>query len=136
MVIVHRCVAAIIRYKSRVLLCHRRGDRSWYPDCWDLPGGHQQPDETATAALQRELSEELGITIISPLDEEFARLRSGDTDLRVWIVDRWHGAITNATPAEHDCLGWFARQDLPKLRLASAQYQPLLNQALDRAEGT
>jgi 8-oxo-dGTP pyrophosphatase MutT (NUDIX family) len=134
-VIVHRCVAAIVCYQSRVLLCHRRSDRSWYPDCWDLPGGHQQPDETPKAALKRELAEELGISVVSPLGPEFEQLRSGDTALRVWILDRWDGTITNASPSEHDRLGWFAPQDLPKVHLASVQYLSLLNRALGLAEG-
>jgi 8-oxo-dGTP pyrophosphatase MutT (NUDIX family) len=39
-------------------------DPGWYPDCWDLPGGHVADGETPEAGLRRELLEELDITIV------------------------------------------------------------------------
>src|SRR5690349_1557820 len=59
-------VAALLRDGDRVLLCHRSAARRWYPDVWDLPGGHVEAGETPGAALVRELREELGITIGEP----------------------------------------------------------------------
>ncbi|WP_433427484.1 NUDIX hydrolase [Nonomuraea sp. CA-141351] len=35
-----RIVTAVLRDGDRVLLCHRSAGRRWYPDVWDLPGGH------------------------------------------------------------------------------------------------
>ena len=38
-----RIVTALLRDGNRVLLCHRSPRRRWYPDVWDLPGGHVEP---------------------------------------------------------------------------------------------
>ncbi|GID92165.1 NUDIX hydrolase [Amorphoplanes digitatis] len=54
-----RIVTALLRDGNRVLLCHRSPQRRWYPDVWDLPGGHVEPGEPPGAALARELREEL-----------------------------------------------------------------------------
>jgi 8-oxo-dGTP diphosphatase len=59
-------VAALLMRSGRVLLCHRSGDRRWYPDVWDLPGGHVEDGEPPIQALARELKEELGIRIQQP----------------------------------------------------------------------
>jgi 8-oxo-dGTP diphosphatase len=60
----HDVVGAVLVDRSRVLLCHRRPDRAWYPDVWDLPGGHLEPGESSLAALGRECREELGIDVL------------------------------------------------------------------------
>src|SRR4029453_7698389 len=40
---------------------HRRGpDRTLFPNCWDIPGGHVEPDESPLEALGREVEEETG----------------------------------------------------------------------------
>ncbi|GAA2693767.1 hypothetical protein GCM10010412_085480 [Nonomuraea recticatena] len=40
-----RIVTAVLRDGDRVLLCHRSAGRRWYPDVWDLPGGHVEEGE-------------------------------------------------------------------------------------------
>ena len=45
---------------DRVLLLHQMTDPE--PNCWDLPGGGLQPEETLMAGLAREIEEETGIT--------------------------------------------------------------------------
>ncbi|WP_084685963.1 NUDIX domain-containing protein [Nonomuraea coxensis] len=57
-----RFVTAVLRDGDRVLLCHRNAGRRWYPDVWDLPGGHVEEGEDPKESLVRELREELGIT--------------------------------------------------------------------------
>ncbi|OYN98759.1 hypothetical protein CGZ95_11820 [Enemella evansiae] len=49
-------VAALVR-DGRVLLAHRHPERRWYPDCWDLVGGHVEPGETP---------EQAGLTLADP----------------------------------------------------------------------
>ena len=39
----HIVVAALLRRRGRVLMVHRSPRRRWYPDTWDLPGGHAAP---------------------------------------------------------------------------------------------
>ena len=53
-----RIVMAVLVRDDCVLLGHRHPERSWYPDVWDLPGGHVEDGEAPAAALRRELSED------------------------------------------------------------------------------
>jgi len=53
-------VAALIEFEGKVLVCQRRrGSR--FALQWEFPGGKVEPGEDFSAALQRELFEELGI---------------------------------------------------------------------------
>ena len=50
--------------RGALLLARRRGEKSWYPSCWDFPGGHLEPGEHAADALVRELWEEVGVVAV------------------------------------------------------------------------
>ena len=65
----HQIVAAMLLRADAILLCHRSRDRAWYPDVWDLPGGHIEAEESPGDALVREIQEELGVTLSGPLGE-------------------------------------------------------------------
>lgn len=73
----HLVAAGLLRRGGRGLLLHRAPTRRWYPDCWDLPGGHVEGGETPDEALHRELLEELGVTAVVTGDR-FAQVRGGD----------------------------------------------------------
>ena len=79
-------VAAIVVRDSRVLLCHQSADHQWYPDVWDLAGGHVEAGETPASTLVRELREELGVVIEEPAGPELALIVTGDFDLRIRLV--------------------------------------------------
>ena len=53
-------VAALIWREERLLICQRRQSDA-FPGKWEFPGGKIELKESASAALQRELLEELGI---------------------------------------------------------------------------
>jgi mutator protein MutT len=125
-------VAALVVDDARVLLCHRCADRQWYPEVWDLPGGHVEAGETPASALVRELREELGILIDEPAGPELLRVRASDFDLRIWVVAGWAGDLVNAAPAEHDDLAWFSASQLAGLRLAHDSYASLITKVLAR----
>jgi 8-oxo-dGTP diphosphatase len=121
----HDVVAGALVRDGRVLLAHRSPARRWYPDVWDLPGGHLEPGESAEQALVRELAEELGVRVRSctPVgDVEEPGLR-----LAVWRVDRWDGEPVNRAPDEHDELRWCTAADLAVLATAHARYPALLS---------
>jgi 8-oxo-dGTP diphosphatase len=130
-----RVVAALLRRHGRVLLCHRSVERRWYPDVWDLPGGHVEPGERPGEALIRELREELGIVVDVPSASPIALVRADDFDLRIWLVEVWSGTPSNAAPEEHDAVAWFERSALGSLRLAHDSYLATLTEALAPAIG-
>ncbi len=115
----HDVVAAALVCDGAVLLCHRHPYREWYPNVWDVPGGHIDPGESPLEALVRELREELGIEI-DPT-RAVSVLRSSpkpDLDIEIWGVADWQGEITNAEPDEHDEISWFVAAELDNLELA------------------
>lgn len=59
-----RAIAAVIRRGDDVLLCRRPGHKR-HGEKWEFPGGKTRPGESILAALQRELSEELGVQVRS-----------------------------------------------------------------------
>lgn len=125
-------VAGALVDDGRILLAHRSPARRWYPDVWDLPGGHVEPGESGVQALVRELDEELGVTVVdgSCVPVSTLTLTAGDGvgDLRlsVWSVRRWSGTPVNRCLEEHDQLGWFRAADLARLVLAHDDYPALL----------
>ena len=126
----HHVVAAVLTDGDRVLLVHRSPSRRWYPDVWDLPGGHVEPGESEPSALVRELREELGVHVSAYDDDPVARLPAADMRLAVWRVRSWRGVPVNRAPDEHDALGWFSFAALEGLPLAEGAYVPLLGAVL------
>ncbi len=122
-------VCALLVRDDRMFLVHRRPDRQWFPNVWDLPGGHVESGETRAAALVRELREEIGVEIEPPRDEPILRLVDG-LDLTVWLIKEWSGEVANAAPDEHDSVGWFALDDALALEVADEEYRVMFRQAL------
>jgi 8-oxo-dGTP diphosphatase len=114
---------------GRVLLCHRSPNRRWYPDVWDLPGGHVEPGEGAADALGRELCEELGLAEVLLSPGPCDALVTLEFEMRIWRVESWKGTPQNMAPEEHDRIGWFAAAELSSLRVAHPAYFALLRRA-------
>ena len=53
-------VAAVTEKDGRILICRRKRGQA-HELKWEFPGGKVEPGETPSAALKRELTEELGI---------------------------------------------------------------------------
>jgi 8-oxo-dGTP diphosphatase len=125
-------VAAVLRRGTRVLLCHRNPARDYFPDVWDLPGGHVEAGEHAAIALARELQEELGIRV-EDLPDIPTRVLSDDAlniDLSIWFVDSWRGDPANVAPQEHDGVAWYTSEQWSDLALAHQDYRPMLADAV------
>jgi len=112
-------VAGAIRdARGRILLARRTEGRD-LAGLWEFPGGKREPGESAEAALQRELLEELGIAveigprvITVPQVYPSKRLR-----LDVREVSRWHG---QARGIEGQALLWVPAEKLPRYAMPPA----------------
>jgi 8-oxo-dGTP diphosphatase len=93
-------VAGAMIQDGRILLCHRSPDRRWYPDVWDLPGGHVELGETPPEALKRELLEELGVSVDSLPRNPLDRVRAPEFEMDIWSVTDWHGRPANLVPED------------------------------------
>jgi 8-oxo-dGTP diphosphatase len=126
-----RVVAAILRRDNRLLLCHRHPERAWYPDVWDLPGGHVEHGETPTEALARELREELAVDLQSPLGLPFEEVADSvaAVNMTIWLID-YAGTVVNHAPDEHDELRWVTSDEIADLALAHPSYVELLGRAV------
>lgn len=131
----HIVVTGLLRRAGRALLVHRSPSRRWYPDAWDLPGGHVEPGEAPHRALERELAEELGIRA-TVAGERFARVRGDDFRMDVWVLDRWSGEPTNQDLNEHDALAWLTAQEMGALHLADPRLSQLVQAALEPPQST
>jgi 8-oxo-dGTP diphosphatase len=109
-------VAALVR-DGLVLLVHRHPSRRWYPDCWDLAGGHVESGELPHQAVVRECLEELGVHVHDPLPFPMP-LTDSTLDRHAFLVTRWEGEPVNAAPDEHDDLRWFRPSELADLKMA------------------
>jgi 8-oxo-dGTP pyrophosphatase MutT (NUDIX family) len=125
-----RIVTALLRDGNRMLLCHRSADRRWYPDVWDLPGGHVEDGELPGAALVRELREELAIVIAEPSGPPMREIRADTFEMQIWLIDTWTGTPINAAPEEHDAIAWFEGTELADLHLAHESYLPAFTAVL------
>lgn len=118
--LVEVALAALVK-NEKILLGHRHPSRRWYPDCWDLIGGHIETDETPEEAARRECQEEIAVDVmqLQAVEMEF----TGATFVPyAFLVTAWVGQPRNSAPEEHDALGWFTGRQLARLRLADPHY--------------
>ena len=126
-------VAALVR-NGLVLLVHRHPSRRWYPDCWDLVGGHVEPGELPHQAVSRECLEELGVYVHDPLPIPMM-VRDPTLDMHAFLVTRWEGEPVNAAPEEHDDFRWFPLSALAELKMAHPTSPASILSAVHRAAG-
>ncbi len=110
MIPIEVATALIIR-DSTVLMCQRREDKL-YPLFWEFPGGKLEAGETPLQALQRELMEELMITVFDAEEwfEDTMTYSNGLTyHVTFFLVRNFEGEIVNT---EFNAIGWFSAPEL------------------------
>lgn len=139
------CVGAVLVRRAEqgrdgssfVLLGRRTANRGFYPDVWDVLGGHLEPGETGEQALVRELREEIGVTPTawSSLGEFHEPLPDGNGSivLHLHAVTSWNGTPRNLSPEEHSEVSWFSVEDACRLELAHPSYPEILRRAASLA---
>lgn len=104
-------VTGLLIKNDKVLMCQRREDKL-YPLHWEFPGGKVEAGETLLQALQRELMEELAITVSDAETwfEDTMTYSNGLTyDVTFFLVRDFEGELVNT---EFNALGWFTAPEL------------------------
>jgi len=106
--------AAILR-AGRLLLIRRRGAPE--PGAWGLPGGKVDLFETASAATEREVFEEVGLAVRATdllcVVDQIHRDAGEHWFAPVYLVIDPVGEPAILEPEKHDGLAWFALSNLP-----------------------
>lgn len=111
-------VGAAITQGNQCLVAQRGPDGS-LAGKWEFPGGKVEPGESPTAALAREITEELGLEI------NVGQLLAHGTatvGTRLISLDVYAATITAGTLAlrEHAQIAWTTADDLPNFDWAEA----------------
>lgn len=124
------CAAGVLVKGDSVLLGLRSKDTSFYPDTWDVFGGHCEEGESIEQTLVRELDEELGVRAqhFEPLGvfEEPDPDRHGPGRYHFFAIYQWTGEPVNLGN-EHQRIQWFRVGELDTVKLASALYRQLFS---------
>ena len=109
------CGAAII-VDRRILLIRRLQQPE--AQAWGLPGGKVDLFETLEAAIIREISEELGITLQAPrflCNVEYVDHAAGQHWISaIYRAHDYAGEPKLMEPDKHGGFGWFDLDDLPQ----------------------
>lgn len=102
--------AAVIRRGEKVLIA-RRPPNGLLGGLWEFPGGKQEPGETLTACLEREIQEELGAHIV--VGEKVGVFKHAYTHFKVTL----HAFVCQLTdrephPLEASDLSWVLPEEL------------------------
>ena len=97
---------ALMNHNREVLLCLRDDKPDIpYPGCWDLLGGHCEPDETPSECIIREIREEIGYDLKGPV--LFATFNLDDrVEWMFWELAEIDIEAINLTEGER--LEWFS----------------------------
>ena len=103
-------VAAVIRDEDGKILATQRGYGAMQ-DGWEFPGGKMEPGETPQEALQREISEELAVTI--EVDEFLCTVHYNYPEFYLTMHCYWCHVVQGAVKLlEHEAARWLTMDQL------------------------
>ncbi len=112
-------VGAIIVDNGKIL-CAQRGPEKSLANYWEFPGGKIEAGETPVAALKRELTEELLITVT--VDEEMFESTKHEYDFGIVHLTTFICHLEEGEPqlTEHVAIKWLPAEELDTLEWAPA----------------
>ena len=113
-----RVAVGVLRRSDGRVFAARRLPGRHLAGQWELPGGKLEPGESARAALQRELREEVGVEVIDarPLIRFPCRYPDRRVRLEVFEVSGWRGRPHGR---EGQATGWLAPGELRRRDLVA-----------------
>ena len=122
---IHVAVGVLINPAGAVLIA-RRPDRVHQGGLWEFPGGKVEEGEPVAMALNRELHEELGVTV--QVAEPWLQVGHDYPDQRVWL-DVWRVTAWQGEPQgrEGQPLVWAWPAELATFAFPAAD-QPIIAQ--------
>lgn len=114
-------VAAGVIFDGEKVLLAKRSERQKLPGYWEFPGGKLETGETPSAALVRELREELGVEVkvLELLCEHQFQRDNNDFHLYFLKAEIAEGIPKNI---EHEELEWFHVETIPMNKLLSSNH--------------
>lgn len=112
-----RVVCAIIRKKDKVLLAKRPNGKS-QAGFWEFAGGKVNPQESETEALNREIKEELGISLV--LKSRLSPLYHAYPEKTILLIPYEAEALSVPQCLEHEDIQWVDTHAVLQMPLAAA----------------
>lgn len=124
-------VGAVI-VKDGAVLCAQRGPFGSLAGMWEFPGGKIEPGETARAALEREIAEELECQV--SVGDEVVSTRH-EYDFGFVTLTTFYCELVEGTPnlTEHAEVRWLAPEALEALEWAPADVPAVKKILIDLA---
>ncbi len=97
---------------GHLLLVRRAAHKDWYPNRWDIVGGHVEKNESVEDALVRECVEEVGLSptryaslaqLPEPKETKHEKAR-----YHVFLITKWEGGEPRLLGDEHTEMRWIA----------------------------
>ena len=109
----------VIKNKTGQVLLAKRPHDVHQGGLWEFPGGKQEAGEDARTALNREIQEELGLTVLKA--RPFIKLHYDYPEksvvLNVWLIQEWTGVPCGR---EGQPIQWCSTGKLPELTFPAA----------------
>ncbi len=117
---------AIIQQNHKILIT-QRANNTHLPNLWEFPGGKQEPNETPEECLNRELQEELNISI--KIIRPYKKIEYQYPDRAVTLYP-YLCTLIDQSPASQQPMKWIAQDELLTTAFPKAN-QSLIQEIID-----